>query len=128
MFRNRGLGGKILSIKTPDTCEILVMNISDCFEHDINTRNVWVELMPADMAAKIRVIAQPARRALYADLDAKVKAKYLEKLRELNKDLIVVQLKGFGPLRQSTKQTPLGPLLSSVAQDVLIESGFIVSN
>lgn len=127
MFRNRGLGDKILSIKTPDTCEILVMNTSECFEHDINTRNTWVSLMPADMTAKIRAIAQPARRALYADLDAKIKSKYLETLRELNKDLIVIQLKGFGPLRQSKNQTPLDQVLTSVAQDVLIESGFIVS-
>lgn len=104
------------------------MNISECFEHDINTRNAWVALMPADMTAKIRLIAQPARRALYADLDAKIKSKYLETLRELNKEMVVIQLKGFGPLRQSTKQSPLDQVLSSVAQDVLIESGFIVSN
>lgn len=104
------------------------MNRSDLVEHDVNVRNAWVSLIDADVAKKIRLIAQPARLALYQDLDAKIKAKYLETLRELNKNLVVIQLKGFGPLRQSTNQQPLDMVLMDVTHDVLTESGYIVSN
>ena len=128
MFRNRGLGGKIIPSKPLTPCENIVMNRSEMVEHDVNVRNAWVSLMPADAAKKIRLLAQPARAALYTDLDNKIKTKYLETLQVLNKELEVIQLKGFGPLRQSKDQQPLDQVLMDVTQTVLTESGFIVSN
>lgn len=104
------------------------MNRSEMCEHDVNVRNAWVSLMPADAATKIAAIAQPTRLNLYKDLDAKIKTKYLETLRDLNKELEVIQLKGFGPLRQSKNQQPLDQVLMDVTRDVLTESGYIVSN
>lgn len=104
------------------------MNRSDCFDHDINVRNAWVPLISEADAKKMRSILQPARTELYQSIDAKIKDKYLATLRDLNKNLIVIQLKGFGPLRQSTNQQPLDMVLASVAHDVLTESGLIVSN
>lgn len=102
------------------------MTTSECFAHDVQTRNAWVALMPADSLAKIRAIAQPARSALYQDLDQKVKNRYLETLRESNKEMHVVHVKGLGPVRQSKNQVPdLGLILSSAAHDILIENGFV---
>lgn len=102
------------------------MNTSECFAHDVDARNAWVALMPADAVAKIRAIAQPARRALYQDLDQKVKDRYLETLRDLNKEMHVVHVKGLGPVRQAKNQAPaLHLILSSAAHDILIENGFV---
>ncbi|MNS76608.1 Phage RNA polymerase binding, RpbA [compost metagenome] len=97
-------------------------------EHDVNVRNAWVPLISEAAATKMKAIMQPARTELYQSIDAKIKDRYLETLRDLNKDLVVVQLKGFGPLRQSKNQQPLDMVLASVAHDVLTETGLIVSN
>lgn len=98
---------------------------SECFAHDIEVRNAWVSLMPADMAAKLRAIAQPARTAFYLDLDMKVKQRYVETLREKNKDMHVIHVKGYGPVRQSKNQLPLHLYVSSAAHDILIENEFM---
>ena len=107
-------------------CENIVMNRSECFEHDINVRNAWVPLIGPDDVKKMRLIVQPTRTELYQSIDAKIKTKYLETLRDLNKELDVVQLKGFGPLRQSKNQQPLDMILAGVAHDVLIELGLVI--
>ena len=104
------------------------MNRSEMVEHDVNVRNAWVALVSPEDAKKLRTIAQPARIELYKSIDAKVKARYLETLAKLNEDLEVIQLKGFGPLRQSKNQQPLDSVLADVAHDVLRETGLIVSN
>jgi hypothetical protein len=104
------------------------MNRSEMCEHDVNVRNAWVPLISAADAAKMKAMMQPARTEFYQSIDAKIKDRYLETLRDLNKDLVVVQLKGFGPLRQSKNQQPLDMVLAGVAHDVLSETGLIVSN
>lgn len=101
------------------------MNRSELVDHDVNVRQAWSALVTPDAKAKLQAIVQPARLALYKDIDAKVKTKYLETLRTLNEDLEVIQLKGFGSLRQSKTQQPLDQVLASAAHDVLSEIGFL---
>lgn len=101
------------------------MNRSELVEHDVNVRQAWSALVSADGKAKLKAIVQPARLAMYKDIDTKVKTKYLETLRTLNSELDVIQLKGFGPLRQSKVQQPLDEILASAAHDVLSEIGFL---
>ena len=101
------------------------MNRSELCEHDINVRQAWSALVSEDGAKKLKAVAQPARLAMYKDIDAKIKAKYLETLRTLNEDLEVIQLKGFGPLRQSKTQQPLDQVLAAAVHDVLSEIGYL---
>lgn len=125
MFRNRGLGGKIIPSKPLPPCENIVMNRSELVEHDVNVRQTWSALVSPEGKAKLKAVAQPARLALYKDIDAKIKTKYLETLQTLNQELDVIQLKGFGPLRQAKNQQPLDQVLAGVAQDVLSEIGYL---
>lgn len=101
------------------------MNRSELVEHDVNVRQTWSALVSPEGKAKLKAVAQPARLALYKDIDAKIKTKYLETLQTLNQELDVIQLKGFGPLRQAKNQQPLDQVLAGVAQDVLSEIGYL---
>lgn len=101
------------------------MVTSDCFVNDNNVRNAWVALATAADKAKIHALSVDTRFAFYRDVDSRIKEKYLETLRELNTDLNVIHIRGFGPTRQSTNQQPLDLVMSGVAFDVLSEIGMM---
>lgn len=103
------------------------MRNSECFEHDIAVRNAWVigltedqkEMLRGDQKTNIGGVSQPARFELYREIDQLVKTKYLETLRELNRDQIVIHIKGFGPVRQAKDQMPPDLRLAGVGGDVI---------
>jgi hypothetical protein len=112
----------------------LVRVDSQCFEHDIMVRNSWTFQVSDDAAAKIGVMTQAARMALYQDIDNTIKTKYVEALHELNKEIVVIHLKGYGPLRQAKEQVLNSKdskelFLADIAANVLSDLGMrTVSN
>lgn len=107
---------------------------SQCFEHDIMVRNSWTFQVSDDTAGKLKVMTQAARMALYQDIDNTIKTKYVEALRELNQDIEIVHIKGYGPARRAKDQVAYDKdskqfFLNDIAATVLSDLGMrTVSN
>jgi len=102
------------------------------FEHDVAVRSAWMECLTEDQLFMLRGdkktniggMVKAQRFEVYKAIDELVKTRYLTTITNANKDLFIVHVKGYGPIRQSKDQMPADQRMSSVAFDVIAELDF----